>query len=84
MGDRRKCQTYTASPAEPGGLPVMLAALVSVYMIVLDEILPVIWNVAIGFWWMLGVLLQLAAGTAARLGQFTGSAGRARSDAKRV
>ena len=24
MGDRRKCQTYTASPAEPGGLPVML------------------------------------------------------------
>jgi hypothetical protein len=25
MGDRRKCQTYTASPAEPGGLPVMLA-----------------------------------------------------------
>lgn len=26
MGDRRKCQTYTASPAEPGGLPVMLEA----------------------------------------------------------
>ena len=25
MGDRRKCQTYTASPAEPGGLPAMLA-----------------------------------------------------------
>ena len=25
MGDRRKCQTNTASPAEPGGLPVMLA-----------------------------------------------------------
>jgi hypothetical protein len=25
MGDRRKCQTFTASPAEPGGLPVMLA-----------------------------------------------------------
>jgi len=25
MGDRRKCQTYTASPAEPGGLPGMLA-----------------------------------------------------------
>src|SRR5258705_1028799 len=24
MGDRRKCQTYAASPAEPGGLPVML------------------------------------------------------------
>jgi len=27
MGDRRKCQTYTASPAEPGGLPVMLVFL---------------------------------------------------------
>ena len=26
MGDRRKCQTYTASPAEPGGLPAMLVA----------------------------------------------------------
>jgi hypothetical protein len=25
MGDRRKCQTFAASPAEPGGLPVMLA-----------------------------------------------------------
>ena len=25
MGDRRKCQTYAASPAEPGGLPIMLA-----------------------------------------------------------
>jgi hypothetical protein len=27
MGDRRKRQTYTASPAEPGGLPVMLVAI---------------------------------------------------------
>jgi len=26
MGDCRKCQTSTASPAKPGGLPVMLAA----------------------------------------------------------
>jgi hypothetical protein len=24
VGDRRKCQTYAASPAEPGGLLVML------------------------------------------------------------
>ena len=49
------------------------AALMSVYMIVFDEAPPVIWNVGIGFWWMVGVLLQLAAGTAARLGQFTGA-----------
>jgi hypothetical protein len=46
-----------------------VAALVSVYMIVFDEALPVIWNVGIGFGWMLGVLLQLAAGTVARFGQ---------------
>ena len=44
-----------------------VAALVSVCMIVFDEVPPVIWNIGIGFWWMLGVLLQLGAGTAARL-----------------
>lgn len=42
-------------------------------MIVFDEAPPVIWNVGIGFWWMVGVLLQLAAGAAARLGRFTGA-----------
>jgi len=52
-----------------------VAALVSVYVIVFDELPPVIWNIGIGFWWMLGVLLQLAAGTAARLGQFRGATG---------
>jgi hypothetical protein len=66
-----------------GTLIAALATLVSVCMIVLDEIPPVIWNVAIGSWWILGVLLQLAAGAAARLGQFTDAAGSARSDAKR-
>ncbi len=52
-----------------------VAALVSVYMIVFDEVPSFMWNVGIGFGWMLGVLLQLAAGTAARLGQFTGDTG---------
>jgi hypothetical protein len=52
-----------------------VAALVSVYMIVFDELPPVIWNIGIGFWWMLGVLLQLAAGTAARLGRFRAATG---------
>jgi hypothetical protein len=51
------------------------AALVSVYMIVFDETPPVIWNVGIGFGWTLGVLLQLAAGTAARLGRYNGAPG---------
>ena len=27
MGDRRICQTFAASPAEPGGLPLMLGGL---------------------------------------------------------
>jgi hypothetical protein len=52
-----------------------VAALVSVYMIIFDEIPPVIWDVGIGFGWMLGVLLQLAAGTAARLGRYTSATG---------
>jgi hypothetical protein len=58
-----------------GTLLAAFAALVSVYMIVFDEVPPVIWNIGIGFWWMLGVLLQLAAGTAARLGRFRAATG---------
>ena len=83
-GDSRPRTILVALASAAGTLIAALAALVSVSMIVLDEIPPVIWNVAIAFSWMLGVLLQLAAGTAARLGQFTGVAGQARSDAKRV
>jgi hypothetical protein len=52
-----------------GTLVAAVAALVSVYMIVFDETPPVICNVGIGLGWMLGVLLQLAAGTAARIRQ---------------
>jgi hypothetical protein len=66
-----------------GTLIAALATFISVSMIVLDEIPPVIWIVAIALCWMLGVLLQLVAGTAARLGQFMG-ASHASSDAKRA
>jgi hypothetical protein len=58
-----------------GTFVAAFAALVSVYMIIFDETPPVIWNVGIGFGWALGVLLQLAAGTAARLGQFSSAPG---------
>jgi hypothetical protein len=58
-----------------GTFVAAVAALVSVYMIVFDEILPVIWSVGIAFGWMVGILLQLAAGAAARLGPFTGAKG---------
>jgi hypothetical protein len=53
-----------------GTFVAAVAALVSVYMIIFDETPPVIWNVGIGFGWALGVLLQLSAGTAVRLGQY--------------
>ena len=53
-----------------GTFVAAVAALVSVYMIIFDEIPPVIWDAGIGFGWMLGVLLQIAAGTAARLRQY--------------
>jgi hypothetical protein len=52
-----------------------VAALVSVYMIIFDETPPLSWNVGIGLGWALGVLLQLAAGTAVRLRQYTGASG---------
>jgi hypothetical protein len=58
-----------------GTFVAAVAALVSVYMIVFDETPPVIWAIGIGFGWMLGVLLQLAAGTAARLGRYTSATG---------
>jgi hypothetical protein len=58
-----------------GTFVAAVAALVSVYMIIFDETPPVMWNVGIGSGWALGVLLQLAAGTAARLGQYNGASG---------
>jgi hypothetical protein len=60
-----------------GTFVAAVAALVSVYMIIFDETPPAIWNVGIGFGWALGVLLQLAAGTAARLGLYNDAAARA-------
>ena len=58
-----------------GTFVAAVAALVSVHMIIFDDSPPAIWNVGIGFGWALGVLLQLAAGTAARLGQYSSAPG---------
>jgi hypothetical protein len=44
-----------------------VAALVSVFTIVIDEVPAPIWIIGIGCCWMLGVLLKFAAGAAARL-----------------
>src|SRR5580704_5430905 len=61
-----------------GTFVAAVAALVSVYMIIFDETPPVMWNVGIGSEWALAVLLQLAAGTAARLGQYSSAPARSR------
>jgi hypothetical protein len=50
-----------------GTLLAAIAALVSVFMIVFDEVPALTWILGIGCCWMLGVLLKLAAGAAARL-----------------
>jgi hypothetical protein len=87
-------RTFSGTVSRPGTNPIALvsaigtflaavAALVSVYMIIFDETPPLIWNIGNGFGWMLGVLLQLAAGTAARLGQFTGATGKVGSNVRR-
>ena len=44
-----------------------IAALVSVYALVFDEILQRIWEFAIGAWWMIGVVMQIGAGLTGRL-----------------
>ena len=60
-----------------GTFVAAVAALVSVYMIIFDEAPPAICNVGIGIGWAFGVLLQFAAGTAARLGQYGSAAAKA-------
>jgi hypothetical protein len=60
-----------------GTFVAAVVALVSVYMIIFDETPPAIWNVGLGFGWAFGVLLQIAAGTAARLGQYGSAAAKA-------
>ena len=67
--------TPIALASATGTFVAAVAALVSVYMIIFDETPPVMWNVGIGSGWALGVLLQLAAGTAARLGQYSSAPG---------
>ena len=50
-----------------GTLLAALAAQVSVFMIVFDEVPALTWIIGIGCCWMLGVSLKFAAGTATRL-----------------
>jgi hypothetical protein len=44
-----------------------IAALVSVYVIVFDELPPRVWEFVVGSWWLFGVVMQIGAGTTARL-----------------
>jgi uncharacterized membrane protein AbrB (regulator of aidB expression) len=49
-----------------GTLLATMAALVSVYVIVFDEVLPLMWTLVVGFWWLLGITMQTGAGVMAR------------------
>jgi hypothetical protein len=60
---RNPCALISAT----GTLLAAVAALASVFTIVFDEVPALIWIVGIGSCWMLGVLLKLVAGAAARL-----------------
>jgi hypothetical protein len=44
-----------------------VAALVSVLAVVVDEVLPAIWIVAVGISWLIGVAMQIAAGVFGRV-----------------
>ncbi len=39
-----------------------MAALVSVYAVVFDEIMPTVWIIAVGISWLIGVAMQIIAG----------------------
>ena len=44
-----------------------VAALISVYAIVFDEVPQRMWEFAIGCWWLIGVVMQIGAGVIGRL-----------------
>jgi hypothetical protein len=44
-----------------------IAALISVYAFVFDEALSRTWEFAVASWWMLGIAMQIGAGTIGRL-----------------
>jgi hypothetical protein len=44
-----------------------VAALISVYAIVFDEVPQRMWEFAIGCWWLIGILMQIGAGAIGRL-----------------
>ena len=43
------------------------AALVSVYVVVFDEVLPALWIVVVGISWLIGVAMQITAGVTGRI-----------------
>ncbi len=43
------------------------AALVSVCVVVFDEVLPALWMVVVGISWLIGVAMQITAGVTGRI-----------------
>jgi hypothetical protein len=58
----------------------VIAALVSVYAIVLDEVPQRIWEFVVGSWWVLGISMQIGAGLIGRLRRGSRVASRATID----
>jgi hypothetical protein len=49
-----------------GTFIAVVAALISVYVIVFDEVLQLTWTLTVGFLWLLGVMMQIGCGVSAR------------------
>lgn len=71
---RTKLATVWAGPNDlaellsaVGVLLSTAAALVSVYVVVFDDALPVVWTIFVGGLWLLGVAMQIVAGVTARV-----------------
>jgi hypothetical protein len=50
-----------------GAFLVAVAALVSVYVVVFDEVLPAIWTIIVGLCWMFGGAMQIVVGIRVRM-----------------
>jgi hypothetical protein len=62
-------------PARPSAAPWGKTALVSLYVVVFDDVLPAMGVIVVGSLWLLGVAMQIVAGVIARMRQHDYSLG---------
>ena len=61
------CVDVTELLRAAGAFLATVAALVSVYVVVFDEVLPAIWTIIVGLCWMFGVTMQIIVGIRVRM-----------------